>query len=176
MECQSDGKSSLWYWRQAVSAILASWVSQAKDHPWLILRGITAGWMVNWAWLFLSSVLFRESSYPKWIVGTKLEIALMLALLLVVLSVHAAIGWVVSRTSAESRKTAVIGYILTTLMFGVVQFGLQRFLFWRAGPPFEWTIFVMDIVILGGFAGVFAIAGVIATLFGGGLLKNRKAQ
>jgi hypothetical protein len=118
-----------------------------------------------------SSVIFRESSYPKWIVGTKLEILLVAAILVVLLSARVATGWVVSQVSGEHRKAAVLGFVSTSLLYSVVQFGLQRYLFWQSsGIPL--TNLVTHIVLLGCFAGLSAFVGLIATLFGSGLLTG----
>jgi hypothetical protein len=52
-----QGRSRLWYWKQAFLAIVVSLEREISKHPVLTLRAVASGWAV----IFLYRMLFRPS-------------------------------------------------------------------------------------------------------------------
>ena len=53
------GRSSAWYWRQAIGSILAGTARDVSDHKLLALRAVTVGFASLWIFWGLASVPLR---------------------------------------------------------------------------------------------------------------------
>src|SRR5262249_41221174 len=55
IEQYERGRSSAWYWRQAIVAIGAGFVEEIRDHPLLLARALLLGWALRRTGMFFSA-------------------------------------------------------------------------------------------------------------------------
>jgi hypothetical protein len=64
------GKTGAWYWKHGISAIVISAFEEARRHPLVILRGVTAGWLIFWP---LGYLFFHFGFYELALVSLALD-------------------------------------------------------------------------------------------------------
>jgi hypothetical protein len=108
------GRTRLWYWRQAVLAILVSFFKEISGHKLLAIRALVVGWLVKTVWLglFASSVFGLVTAPPKYSV-TLTPLLLVSAMSLAVCALSA---WFVSRVSGRHYRPMVLLYVLVELL------------------------------------------------------------
>jgi hypothetical protein len=152
-EQYQQGRSRLWYWREAIVAILTGTWSEVKQHSLLLLGAIAMAWILGFVWewvvtpweysLIVRYVLGRHAR-PEEIplVGFLIEAPLALAM-----------GWTVARFARRCRIPAVFGIAFSGLLSGAwstwknaqsaESFG-YHFSVWT----FSWPIPLMTVLVL----------------------------
>jgi hypothetical protein len=64
------GGSRAWYWRQALSAILVTFVHDVRAHKLLTVRGLVVGWFS--AWVLFDFVRYPVFAFDQWLMETGL--------------------------------------------------------------------------------------------------------
>jgi len=116
-----QGRSNLWYWRQALLAIVTSFFNEVGTHKLLTLRAIATGWVVavvsrrafNLTWEILSAL----ASWSRlWRHGW---ITIAVQVPEVVLSGVLA-GWLVARLHRQTQKAMVLAYAAFFAGVGII--------------------------------------------------------
>ena len=105
LERASVGKSGWWIWRQAIGAIAARSLNEARQHPWIALRGVALGALLLRG--VDTGMRFTGLSFDQWlgrILYDYLHVSRPMMLLLVFIGQSVvgapcwfAIGWLVAR-------------------------------------------------------------------------------
>jgi len=61
-----SGRSSAWYWRQIVGAIVAGSITEARVHPFLVLRALASGWIVLLLFFACGDVMAQTLARYAW--------------------------------------------------------------------------------------------------------------
>jgi hypothetical protein len=135
LEQYQCGRSSAWYWRQALTTIVIGGASDFRDHLWLGVRAIVMGWVIYllpfpWSWQ-----MFWRASLHSWGLNPQLAGEVPVYLVCVVG------GWMVARLDRHRPAGAVGVYALTVLLF---EYGHMSWMFWRHGhPPMPLTVLLL---------------------------------
>jgi hypothetical protein len=157
-----QGRSYLWYWRQALLAIVMSFFNEVGTHKLLTLRAIATGWVVavvsrrafNLTWEILSAL----ASWSRlWRHGW---ITIAVQIPEVVLSGVLA-GWLVARLHRQSQKAMVLAYAAYFAGVEIIWL-LPEFLRFRSYP----FISVISFITL----------TTVGVLVGGGVFTSRRAE
>jgi hypothetical protein len=109
------GHSSLWYWRQVLSAILVGVIGDLREHPVLVIRSVVLTWAVVIAWVESTLALYlwvSENWVNAWVPSSGVLFEFWhpfgggLCLLWCVSS--AVSGWVSARRSGNHQAAMVI--------------------------------------------------------------------
>jgi hypothetical protein len=116
------GRSALWYWRQAIAAIVVAAVSDLRRHRLLVLRGVAVGWLATWVcrgligrplnrllrgWV-LDQLIFTLRSHPfvmVWATDFSVWPGMMIVNLIG--------GWIVARWHRE-HAGVLLAFVLVT--------------------------------------------------------------
>jgi hypothetical protein len=148
LEERARGRSTLWYWRQVLTAIWTGTWSAVFAHKALALRAVATGCAVNGVWLFLA-MKFPHLRLPLPPPYTKPLLMQSIAYLLALLLAQIATGWIVARTHRAAAIPMVAVFItwLTMWFFidtfseakrlllnSIVQASLRPYLAWYLTP------------------------------------------
>jgi hypothetical protein len=121
-ERYGHGRPHLWYWKQAVQAIVMSFFQDVWSHKLLGIRALLVGWATKYVWLWLignaSMVacirlnVCRAIGDWHWYLHTPL----LLASVMTSAAVCGLSAWAVSRTSGRHSRSMVLLYILVELL------------------------------------------------------------
>jgi hypothetical protein len=121
-EQYGHGRSHLWYWKQAMQAIVVSFFQEVWRHKLLVIRALLIGWATKYAWLWLignasmaACIHFdacRAIGDWHWYLHTPL----LLASVLTSVAVCGISAWVVSRTTGRQSRAMVLLYILVEVL------------------------------------------------------------
>jgi hypothetical protein len=136
-----DGRSALWFWYQALCAIVVTFMSEARDHKLLMLRAIAVGWGASlvYASIFyaLQPLLLSEMPRSVWV----------FVMLFIALFGRWLEGTVVAALHRNHRVAAVLAFSITCAGMVVVQRIIQLRLFPSArafpGPWLPWFLMLM---------------------------------
>jgi hypothetical protein len=131
------GRSSSWYWRQVLSAILVGAATDLRDHKLLAVRAVLVGWAVLIPWFYLTiavsrripfrevtdtwipgvwsdadSVLLRMAWWAWWIYEVPLVIAWC--------GVSLVIGWMIARLHREHQAALLFACVASQLPWTVL--------------------------------------------------------
>ena len=157
-----QGRSYLWYWRQALLAIVTSFFNEVGTHKLLTLRAIATGWVVavvsrrafNLTWEILSAL----ASWSRlWRHGW---ITIAVQIPEVVLSGVLA-GWLVARLHRQSQKAMVLAYAAYFAGGEIISL-LPEFLRFRSYPFISLISFIT--------------LTTVGVLVGGGVFTSRRAE
>jgi len=163
------GRSSAWYWRQAIGSILAGTARDITDHKLLALRAVTVGFASMWTFWGLASVPLRViwvlSNGGLYVGGHWMTIDYSwmhyrgyLALLLIVVG-SAGSGWIVARLHRDHQTAMVLAFLVTLILAAAAQLVIQvRLVGWPIRPMIHSapTLIVLFVVtpisaLVGGF-------------------------
>jgi hypothetical protein len=153
------GRSSAWYWRQAVYAMFTGAARDLREHKLLALRAIGIGVASMWMFWALASIPLRIiwvlSNGGLYLGGhwITLDYSWMhyrgyLALLLIVVG-SAGSGWIVARLHREHQAAMVFAFLVALVLAAVTQLVIQvRLVGWPVRPMIHSapTIIVLFIV------------------------------
>src|SRR5262249_4451410 len=63
-ERHGQGRSHLWYWRQALQAIVTSFFQEVWGHKLLAIRALLLGWMIKAFWVRLAGLVTLTACGP----------------------------------------------------------------------------------------------------------------
>ena len=90
-EAYRGGRSGLWYWRQAVGAIVTGGIREVRVHPVAVIRSLLIGWIAVWVlgfysgnfvvsldqwlfergvrWFYMHGYGLRPAAWVIWLIG-----------------------------------------------------------------------------------------------------------
>lgn len=116
-----QGRSRLWYWKQAFLAIVVSFGREISKHPVLTLRAVASGWAV----IFLYRLLLRPSAVALSITlsvthlhehGVLYGALSYLYWYFIYTPVLAAAGWLVARLHREHQGAMVLAFAASKVL------------------------------------------------------------
>jgi hypothetical protein len=167
------GRTGIWYWRQALIAILASMANEIRNHRLLTLRAVAIGWTALLLFIVLVPVILGginavvaaivesrltsgstglgelsryfhiQENFFRFHVPWKLSLAMFTAILC---AGFASAGWIVARLHRPHRRAMVLAFVASQAT-------------------------VMLLLYKGNDNLLFGIAGLISTLWGGGFFR-----
>jgi len=111
IEQYRDGRSVVWYWKQAISAVNVYSVSQILEHKWLALRAIATGYVI---WYLLNNMFLHGVLKP--VMDTT---ALRVAYIFLGYFFWIANGWTIARLHRPYSTAMVMAYVLWAIVASV---------------------------------------------------------
>jgi hypothetical protein len=120
-----QGRSRLWYWRQALQAIAMGFCQDVWAHKLLALRALLLGWIIKFGWLRLAGLVIFTACNPRnnpdacRILGDwhwQWFMPLLLASITASVALCITSVWLVARMSGRHYRSMVILYILVELL------------------------------------------------------------
>jgi hypothetical protein len=145
IEQYAGGRSACWYWRQAITAILAGAMQDIRDHKLLALRAIGIGVASMWMFWALATIPLRIiwvlSSGGMYVGGRwmTLDYSWMhyrgyLALLMIVVG-SAGSGWIVARLHRDHQTAMVLAFLVALVLAAAAQLVIPvRLVGWPVRP------------------------------------------
>ena len=148
-ERYGQGRSPLWYWRQAAAAIVVSFFKEIWSHKLLTVRAILVGWGVFFAVSRFSfyltwQLLFSLASWSRYWRHTSITIGVQISELLLwgILT-----GWLVARFHRRSQKAMVLAYAVFWAALWAERI-LPDLLRGRGGPAFSALIWIPVLIVI----------------------------
>ncbi len=131
IEQHRNGRSAWWYWRQSLTAILASAVTDLRAHKLHAIRAVMIGFACMWAFSALSKfalqILWSLSNGGVYLGDHWLRLdygwtrhSRYFAALLTTLG-SAASGCIVGRLHREHQASTVFAFVISVVLAGMVQ-------------------------------------------------------
>jgi hypothetical protein len=128
LEERARGRSSVWYWRQVLVAVLVGIWGSIRNHKVLALRAVATGFAMEYSLLFLWHLWVQHQSIPVDVDGVPvMTIATWAWNLWLVVVTQTATGWVVARTHRAHQIPMV--FLFVTCFF-----------LWYFSPGLLWAI------------------------------------
>jgi hypothetical protein len=160
-----QGRSDLWYWRQALQAIAMSFFKEAWTYKLLIASAILYGWTIYFYVSRFSFYLTWElfSALASWSRYWRHDSTPMVVQVSELLLWGILTGWLVARWHPRSRKATVLAYagFFAAMQTAQIAHDLLR---GRGGPPFYILIFSIPLLV---------VIIPITILIGGGIFDIR---
>lgn len=119
LEERENGRSAIWYWRQALVAVAVSVWGDIRDHKAVMIGAVLTGigaetvlWGLYNALMSSWLPVGRMTSFVPWMIG-----------LLIVFITQMATGWLIVRTN----RTHPVSSFLAFLTFGLTWWAYQKF-------------------------------------------------
>jgi hypothetical protein len=112
LEERARGRSTIWYWRQVLTAIWIGIWGAIRDHKALALRAVATGCAVNAVWLYLW-LKFLHLGLPS---TPRISIE-SIATLLAILLTQTATGWIVARTHRAQAIPMVFVFVIWLVLW-----------------------------------------------------------
>jgi len=166
-------RTRLWYWRQAMSTVVASFFGQVWDHKALAIRALLTGWVIKVVWL--SPFLYVYGLSARRLFSEGIEASLFLALLVIIAMMSTA--WIIVQTHRSHSRPMVLLYLSLELIGSLLTFiskGAFGVYYWIF--PLTQVIYAIE-----SHSGVFnfvaalwasAAVTVISILIGGGFFTS----
>jgi hypothetical protein len=145
-EERGRGRSTIWYWKQVLSAIWIGIWGAIYNHKVLALRAVAIGCAVNAVWLFLWSK-FLHLGLPVPPPYTKQLMVESVACLLIILLTQTLTGWIVARTHGALAIPMVVVFATWLVLWyvgGTLSGNQPRFL-----PHLAWYLTPIFTVVAG---------------------------
>jgi hypothetical protein len=151
------GRTQAWYWRQVLSTVVLSFLSEVWRHKWLTVRALAVGWSIFFISRYPLSATYQfffalagwsRSWRHNWILITAQAIEVLLSGMLS--------GWLIARLHRQSRRAMVLGYATSAV---IVHYG-SLLLALLSGPVYAYNVIVFTALIS------------VGILIGGGLFSN----
>jgi len=162
-----QGRSRGWYWKEALTAIVGSFLKEISTHKLAATRALLVGWTVKIAWLYIAMVAYILV-FRSW----------LLLLLIVSVVVCALSARLVARVSGPHYRPMVLLYLVVELLAVPVKILLFD---WSGSVFLSWaspisTFFAIVLNHFGYFSTVTTLwcgSAVMAVviLFGGGFFR-----
>ena len=111
VEQYRDGRSVVWYWKQAIAAVSVYSVSQILEHKWLALRASATGYVI---WYVLNNMFLHGVLKP--VMDTT---ALRVAYIFLGYVFWIANGWTIARLHRPYSTAMVMAYVLWSIVASV---------------------------------------------------------
>jgi hypothetical protein len=147
-------RSPIWYWKQALSAIIVGTSEEIASHKWLTVRALTIGYTV---WFVLINLLLHGFVAPwlnRWMATTESVVARVSTAgvpLVVYFAVMFGNGWVIARLHRPHQNAMVLAYVAFCVaasvapVYNVAVDALQRT---GAGSPLAWELGTRSLTIV----------------------------
>ncbi len=140
VEAHDAGRPLLWFWRQALTAIITRVWYVARTHKVLALRAVALGWLLKWLLASPTTYVANLFGVPtgNWLLRAELPLFRFAWLqwdiseVLVGCVAACAIGWSVGRAHREYAVPLTALFVLTMLI-------LTLPLYWRVGQDLVWA-------------------------------------
>jgi hypothetical protein len=111
VEQYRDGRSVVWYWKQAIAAVSVYSVSQILEHKWLALRAIATGFVF---WYVLNNMFLKGVLKPL-MDGTGFHAAYIF----IGYAFWITNGWIIARLHRPYSAAMVMAYVLWAIVASV---------------------------------------------------------
>ena len=111
VEQYRDGRSVVWYWKQAIAAVSVYSVSQILEHKWLALRAIATGFVF---WYLLNNMFLHGVLKP--VMETN---GLRVAYIFIGYAFWITNGWLIARLHRPYSAAMVMAYVLWAIVASV---------------------------------------------------------
>ena len=138
VERYQRGRSSAWYWRQVLMAVLLSAYHDIRSHKLLALRAIVVGYVVSEAFMYSTGALVS-----RFVAGDKA----LLILLPLCGGCSAAGGWVVSRSHPRSMVVAYVAFCWAASVCTFAVYGWLPFMDHQRFPVLAFFL-MLDFVVM----------------------------
>ncbi len=113
IEQYREGRSTGWYWKQAVLAVGTYPISQIVEHKWLTMRAIFTGWLI---WYVFNETLLRGVLRPRLGMDTTMLRAMYF---LIAYALWLANGWVIAKLHRPYSSAMVLAFVIWSLIQSV---------------------------------------------------------
>jgi hypothetical protein len=156
VEQYREGKSLVWYWKQAIAAVGAYSASQIMEHKWLAIRAIATGYVI---WYVLNNLFLHGVLKP--LMATDDGTALRVVYMFIGYSFWIANGWIIARLHRPYSTAMVMAYVLWAIVASVpAVYAAFSALGDPNGPSLTWEIWTR-------------LATVVSLIVGGVLSTHR---
>jgi hypothetical protein len=138
IEQHHRGRSSPWYWRQALLAVFLDAFREVAEHKLLTIRAIVVGYAVSEAFMYSTGALVS-----RFVAGDKA----LLILLPLCGGCSAAGGWVVSRSHPRSMVVAYIAFCWAASICTFAVYGWLPFMDHQRFPVLAFFL-MLDFVVM----------------------------
>jgi len=155
-----QGRSALWYWRQALLAIVMSFCKEIWSHKPLAIRALLVGWMVK---LICLSVYYRYAVEYQRFHYDPIEAGIFVPFIGVIALMGT--GWIIAHTHRYHARSMVLLYITVELLVAamtvhsMVNSGAVVSYPWGLSFSFTWISALTQII-----GGIFFYFGIFNTL------------
>lgn len=168
-----QSRSYLWYWRQAVLAIVVSFFKEVWSHKLLAMRALLIGWIIKAIWL--SAYAYVYGAPAKRLFSAAIEASLFVALSGIIGMTSA--GWIIAQTHRSHYRPMVLLYIAAELIGVLLTFiskGLFGVYYWIFPLTQVLNTIFSHLGIFNFIAALWASVAitVISILIGGGFFRN----
>lgn len=111
IEQYRDGRSVVWYWKQAIAAVSVYSVSQILEHKWLAVRAIATGFVF---WYVLNNMFLKGVLKP--VMDTT---GLRVAYTFIGYAFWITNGWIIARLHRPYSAAMVMAYVLWAIVASV---------------------------------------------------------
>jgi hypothetical protein len=128
----AGGRSSSWYWRQVLAAIIVGTARDLRDHKRVAVRAVLIGWAVLIPWFYITVAVYQRvpswAGVNTWIPGTWFDADSVLLrfvwwawwiyevpLLIAWCGASLIIGWVIARLHREYRAASLFACVASQL-------------------------------------------------------------
>jgi hypothetical protein len=159
-EAYHRGRSSVWYWRQTIMAVLLSAARDVRGHKLIAARAVVITWMFLIPWVFFTGWAYGSTRF--W-VSAMLKSSAALQDFWVIYQVpllmswclgSAVIGWIVARLNTDCRAGLLFVCAMSQLPFSFQ---------WGAGQPL-WRLANAGLPFFVTFPVIVQAAGVIVVM------------
>jgi hypothetical protein len=170
-----QGRSSLWYWKQAVGAIVVSFFNEVWGHKLLAVRALLIGWMIKIVWISIFKVSYGQ---PPWrLFNGSIETSLLIALTGVFTLMGT--GWIIARTHPVHYRAVVLLFVAVELIgipLSAFAGGTFGFYYWILPMTKISNAAMYHLGIVKPAAAMWTSAGVMvmSILIGAGFFRNMR--
>jgi hypothetical protein len=170
-----QGLSYLWYWKQAVGAIVVSFFNEVWGHKLLAVRALLIGWIIKVVWISAFKVSYGQ---PPWrLFNGGIEASVLIALIGVFTLMGT--GWIISRTHRAHFRAMVLLFIAMELIgipLAAFAHGTFGFYYWILPMTKITNAAMYHLGIVKPAAGRWTSAGimVMSILIGAGFFRNMR--
>jgi len=167
-----QGRSYLWYWKQAFQAIATSFVNEVWEHKLPAIRALLIGWAIKVTWI---SIFAHTYGRPPWRLFFYEGIDTSVLLFLIGVLTMMGSGWIIARTHRAHYRALVLLFIAVEVIGGFS----RAFSFYYWTPPMAKIIIAVlyHVGIIRPAAAIWEGAAimVISVLFGAGFFSTGEA-
>jgi hypothetical protein len=179
-EAYREGRSDLWYWRQAVGAIVTAGIREVQAHPVAVIRSLLIGWMAVWVlgfysgnfavsldqwlfergvrWFYMHGYGLRPAAWVIWVIGA---------------FSHAFGGTLAVRYYHGHRRLMAVVYAGTVLCVDIPLFGRWIYHTVMTPPPYYGEVVYAPIAVVTIALVVMPAAALLGGLWAAGTKSSR---
>jgi hypothetical protein len=167
-----QGRSYLWYWKQALQAIVASFLNEVWEHKLLAIRALLIGWVIKVTWI---SIFARTYGRPpqRLFFYEGIDTSLLLFVIGVLTMMRS--GWIIARTHRAHYRAMVLLFIAVEVIGGFSR--MFTFYYWMLpmGKIIIAVVYHIGIIRIAPTMWESAAILVMSVLFGAGFCSRGEA-